>query len=70
MMSGLADVLVHHLRRIATSAGTTFDADSEAETRAEVEAFEARLDALEAFYLAMSRAIARSITRTGGTADE
>jgi uncharacterized protein YceH (UPF0502 family) len=42
-MSGLADVLVHHLRRIATSAGTTFDGDSEAETRAEVEALEQRL---------------------------
>jgi primosomal protein N'' len=53
-MTGFADVLVHHLRRIATSAGTTFDGDSEAETRAEVEALEqrlakceARLDALE-----------------------
>jgi hypothetical protein len=52
--SGLADVLVHHLRRIARSAGTTFDGDCEAEMRAEVDAFEqrvlrlqARLDVLE-----------------------
>jgi BMFP domain-containing protein YqiC len=46
-MSGLASVLIHHLRRIAASAGTTFDSDCEAETRAEVDALEQRIVNLE-----------------------
>ncbi len=46
-MSGLAQVLGHHLERIAKAAGATFGGDCRGELRAECEAIERRFERLE-----------------------